>query len=73
VPARAANRLIVYSQNRSFTSLVLSIAFYCGFNYHSVGLEVDFYAPEILLRIERLSLLKIIASIADGRWRKVSR
>jgi CxxC motif-containing protein (DUF1111 family) len=29
--------------------------------------------PEILLRIERLSSLKIIATIADGRWRKVSR
>src|SRR5580658_2108754 len=33
----------------------------------------DFYVPRILLRIERLSLLKIIATIADGRWRKVSR
>jgi hypothetical protein len=25
----------------------------------------------MLLRIERLSLLKIIATIADGRWREV--
>jgi hypothetical protein len=29
--------------------------------------------PAILLRIERLSLLIIIATIVDGRWRKVSR
>jgi hypothetical protein len=29
--------------------------------------------PAILLRIERLSLLKVIATIADDRWRKVSR
>src|SRR6202030_3083095 len=34
---------------------------------------VDFYVPAILLRIERLSLLTIIATIADGRRRKVSR
>ena len=34
---------------------------------------VDLYVPAILLRIERLSLLKIIATIADDRWRKVSR
>jgi hypothetical protein len=27
----------------------------------------DFYVPRILLRIERVSLLKIIATIADGR------
>jgi hypothetical protein len=33
---------------------------------------VDFYVPAILPPIERLSLLKIIATIADGRWRKVS-
>jgi hypothetical protein len=33
---------------------------------------VDFYVPAILLQIERLSLLKIIAAIADDRWRKVS-
>jgi hypothetical protein len=29
--------------------------------------------PAILVRIERLSLLTIIDTIADGRWRKVSR
>jgi hypothetical protein len=28
--------------------------------------------PAILLQIERLSVLKIIAAIADDRWRKVS-
>jgi len=33
---------------------------------------VDFYVPAILLQIERLSLLKIIAAIADDRWRKFS-
>jgi hypothetical protein len=33
---------------------------------------VDFHVPAILLQIERLSVLKIIAAIADDRWRKVS-
>jgi hypothetical protein len=33
---------------------------------------VDFYVSAIVLQIERLSLLKIIAAIADDRWRKVS-
>jgi hypothetical protein len=33
----------------------------------SILAGVDFYVPAILLRIERISLLKIIATIADGR------
>ena len=39
----------------------------CEMRQQPVGLGVAFYVPEILPRIEQLSLLKIIATVADDR------